>query len=685
MTSRRTLIFFILIFLTYFTVQYAGSDIQAATSEITDISVQAVDGTTEIQISTSAPLSYTVYKPADPYRVVVELQEVGLGRFRDKIVVDRAGVMEIIPSTTGGTVKNARLEIILTVPADVEPTQQGDLLVLAFSNPEAGTASSASYMDAGTVEKVELRRYTDRALVVITGDGRMYPEVFELDGNKVVVDIPDVSSSAEAPTTFAPPVMGVRVNEQADRTRVVIDVADSAGHDMSTEGNQVILTFKAAAAKTPASAPPAEQKMRAFATKEYTGEKISIDFQDADLIHIFRLIADVSGYNIVVSPAVSGKFSMKLDNIPWDQALDIILRNYNLSKRVEDKIIRVAPTKDIVREEETIARMKESALKAGDLVTKIYPIDYADVDDVKSAIEDASVMTDRGFIGTDERTSSILIKDVEEKQPEYEKIIAALDKATPQVSIEARIVEVSTNFVKDLGIQWGVLWQPTPQSVVGGVNGLSGGNGFFGNNPMLVNLPAAVGAGAGGSLGFGYISAKELRNLDIQLSAMESTGNGRIVSNPRIVTMDNQEATISQGKKIPYQTFSQDKGLSTEFVDAKLELVVTPHITPRGTIVMDIKTTKNEADFAQTVGEGVPTIDTKEATTQVLVDNGDTLVMGGIFKTNISKSVNAVPLLSKIPVIGWLFKKEKEIRDTTELLIFITPKIIPVRERAKKY
>ncbi|MEF9475778.1 MAG: type IV pilus secretin PilQ, partial [Candidatus Mariimomonas ferrooxydans] len=685
MTFRRTLLIFTFIFTVYTLsgVNVNSEAQQPGAPEITGIRVEEVNNTTEIHIESNQPFSYTIYKPADPYKLVVELQEVNLGKFKEKMVVDRAGVMEIVPSKVEG-VENVRLEILLTVPAEVKPVSRGSALILAFYNPETEEAVLASgeqpqhlaeeeLKKAGVIENIELSKSDDGVVVVISGDGKMYPEVFQLDSNKLVVDIPDVSTKVVSPKVYEPPVLGIRAGEMPGRTRIVFDLADSAKHDISAKGKQVIISFnmpEMSAEETdalafseesldPASPDEDEAGAGVFASKEYTGEKISIDFQDADLVHIFRLIADISGYNIVVSPKVKGKFSMKLTNVPWDHALDIILRNYGLSKAVEKNIIRIAPTSVIAKEEEEIAKAKEAREKSGDLITIIYPINFADVNDIEDAIKDAKILTKRGFVGVDERTSSVIIKDVESKHKEYRALIEELDKPTLQVGIEAKIVEVTTNFTRDLGIQWGVLWKPTPQTQVGGTG--AGGSGIFSGNPLLVDLPAAVGAGAGGALGFGYVSARDLRALDIQLSAMESSGKGRIISNPKIITMDNQQASIQQGKKIPYQETAEGGGTTTAFVTAALELTVTPHITPDGTIVMDIEIKKNEADFSQTSAGGAPTIDTNEASTQVLISDGDTLVMGGIFKTNTAESTAGVPLLSKVPVLGWLFKKGNKI------------------------
>jgi len=586
MMSRKTLSY-LLIFLACFMIT---ADVRAEEfrAEITNIDIKEIDNFTEIQIKSNSLLSYTIYRPEDPYKVVVELQGVELGRFKDKMTIDRAGVAEIIPSMVeGAAVKTARLEIILTVPAEVKPVQQEMVLALTFYNPEAVEDSLREEMVAEVVEE---------------------------------------------------PVL-------------------LAEEKLREEPSEVV-----------------PLKPEPFTTKEYMGEKISLDFQDADLVHVFRLLADVSGYNIVVSPQVKGKFSMKLLNIPWDQALDIILRNYSLSKTVEGSIIRIAPTAVIAKEEEEIAKAKEAAVKAGDLETRIYSVNYADVKKIREAIKDAKIMSKRGFISIDERTSSIIIRDVESMHKEFERLIKSLDLPTSQVNIEAKIVEVSTNFQKELGIQWGALWRPADSRTTIGGTSLTAGTGFNSGNNLMVNLPATVGEGSGGIMGIGYISAGNTFTLDLQLSAMESSGKGKIISNPRITTIDNQEATIQQGRKIPYQTVSAE-GTKTEFVDASLQLTVTPHITPEGTIVMKVEAKKNDANFDKTVG-GVPTIDTKEAKTQVLIKDGDTLVIGGIFKTTTSKSQAAVPGLSKIPVLGWLFKQEKDIEDTSELLIFITPRIV---------
>ncbi len=492
MTFGKAVIFF-LIFLTccFMAPGVKSEEPEAGAPEITGISIKEVGSTTEIRIDSNSTLSYTVYKPGDPYNVVVELQDVGLGKFTDKIVVDRAGVMEIIPSKAEAVANVSKLDIILTVPAEIKPVQNEKTLILSFYNPEAEDVVATSeeepvfpaeeageetaLEDAETIENIELMRSDDRVDVVISGDGKMYPRVIELEGNKLVVDIPGVTTSVESPGIYEPPVLGIRIGGQPDNTRIVFDLSGPAEYVISEEEKQVILSFGVPEKEIAETvAPPPEEEYigvteqrarpRPFASKEYTGEKISLDFQDAELIHIFRLLADVSGYNIVVSPQVKGKFSMKLIDVPWDQALDIILRNYGLSKTVENNIIRIVPTPLLAQEEEAIAKAKEAQEKAGDLVTRIYSINYADVDQIEKAIKGAKILTKRGFVSVDKRTSSLIVKDVEGAHIKHKELIDSLDKPTPQVGIDAKIVEVSKNFTRDLGIQWGVLWRPSPQT-----------------------------------------------------------------------------------------------------------------------------------------------------------------------------------------------------------------------------
>jgi type IV pilus assembly protein PilQ len=442
---------------------------------------------------------------------------------------------------------------------------------------------------------------------------------------------------------------------------------------------------------------------------KYTGKKVSFDFRDIDIISLLYLFESVSGMNFIVSPEVrkipetERKVTLKMREVPWDQALDIILRTHHLGKVVEDNIVMVAPHAVAMKVEK---ERQQTSLELEQLKPKPYRLIYASAENVKSQLlgmkqtlmedkvtkeqkityeydEKQRILSHRGSATADRDANVVVVTDTPNKIAEVDNFIMEIDKPVLQVSIEAKIVEASTNFTRELGIQWGFknvqsaaygnpLPYTFPHSMTVGGSTLTGGTGMSGNS-WAVNLPATVGAGAGGALGVTLGNITNSFTLDLQISALEDTGKGKILSNPRITTLDNKQATIRQGEKIPYATTSAE-GTKTEFVDAVLELKVTPTIRYGG-ISMRIEIKKDEADFSKMSG-GVPTINTKVADTSVLVKDGETIVIGGIMKTTQSDSIAGIPLLHKIPILGWLFKKETAKEDTTELLIFITPRIV---------
>ncbi len=403
----------------------------------------------------------------------------------------------------------------------------------------------------------------------------------------------------------------------------------------------------------------------ALSEGRYTGKRISLDFQDADIVPIFRLIADVSGYNIVVDPQVKGKITMKLVNVPWDQALDLILKSNKLDKVVEGNIIRVAPVSVLAKEQEEIARQQAAARKAEPLVTKVFPISYADVKNVQKSIDTAKILSERGSISVDERISSIIVKDVESNMPKVEALVKTLDKPTPQVLIEARIVEVNTAAKSEFGIKWGLSTHTYDKTI--SLGGLT---------PFMVDFPSGAGPGSGSGINFGFINPAGTLKLDLEIGALENSGKLKIVSNPRIITVDNEEAFISQGKSIPVRKLTSEGTVSTEFKDVKLELKVKPHITPDNSVILNVEAKKEEIDPTVPSVEGVPGTDKKEAKTNVIVKDGETLVIGGIYKTFDNDSSTGVPGAMDVPVLGWLFKKKQKEFNTNELLIFITPRIV---------
>ncbi len=662
-----------------------------------------------VMITGNKPFAYTIYRPDDPYKIVVELLGVNIGAFKDKIVSQKAGITEIVPSQVESPSSAARLEMLLQTPSMVEPEYKETSLILRIKEeapPEPATqplpealqkvlqakeeAQSAPVeqipsQKATEITNISLEKADDILRVVIKGNGSMTPNIFPLD-NRIVIDIPDVVMNIPLPSEIVSPLKGIRSGKHPDKIRLVLDLKEKTSFDVASIEDTIVVAMQVAEKELPVSqvvTPTPEEKVKVEAVEpaplvegKYTGKRISLDFQDADIVPIFRLLADISGYNIVVSPEVKGRLTMKLINVPWDQALDLILKTFGLGKSIEGNIIRIAPYTVLAKEAEDAAKAAEAKIKVEPIETKVFPVSYADVSVIESAIKNAKALSARGNLSIDKRTSSIIVKDVASSIKEVESLIKTLDTPTPQVMIEARIVEADTSSVKELGIQWGMFGR-TPDGLLtvgGGLSQAGTATSPFSSDNLFVNLPAAVGAGAGGAINLGFVNPARTFSLDLQLSALESAGKGKIISNPRIMTIDNEKATIKQGKSIPVQTTSAE-GTKTEYIDMALELTVTPHITPDGSIIMKIESKKNEPDWGNAVA-GIPAKDTKEVTTQVLIKDGETLVIGGIFKTKESEAESRVPWFSRLPLLGWLFKKERTEVIQNELLIFITPRKI---------
>ncbi len=416
---------------------------------------------------------------------------------------------------------------------------------------------------------------------------------------------------------------------------------------------------------------------------KYTGRRVSFEFKDIDIHNLLRIIAEVSKRNMVVADNVGGKVTIRLRNVPWDQALDIILKSKGLDKEETGNIIRVAPLKDLEEERKAQEAIRKARIQLEPLKVRLIPVNYATASEVAAKVKD--LLSDRGSMSVDQRTNVIIVKDVLDALARAEGLVRKLDTQTPQVLIEARIVEMNSNIAREVGVQWGgaISFGPStgnptglvfPSAIrVGGssIDDSGGGGGV----PWAVNLPAATGPGSGGGISFLFGSAGGAAMLNLRLTAFERSGQLKTISAPKITTLDNNAAKIGQGYAIPFSQASAS-GVNTTFIEAKLELDVTPHVTADGSVLMNIKATNNQPDPGLTGANGQPAISKKEATTQVLVKDGDTSVIGGIYTRQQSMQEAAVPVLSKIPVLGWLFKNRNTEDTRTELLVFITPRIV---------
>jgi type IV pilus assembly protein PilQ len=416
----------------------------------------------------------------------------------------------------------------------------------------------------------------------------------------------------------------------------------------------------------------------------YRGKKVSFEFKDIDIQNLLRVIAEISKKNVVVADDVQGKVTIRLRNVPWDQALDLILRTKSLGREEFGNIIRIAPLKTLEEEARIRAERKKQGIAQEDLLVSLIPVNYATATEMSNRVKD--VLSERGSVTVDARTNVLIVKDVRSNTERARQLVRNLDTQTPQVLIESRIVEANTTFSRELGVQWGGqalaaqatgnptgLIFPNSVAVTGGVEGGGSGNPDIGN--YAVNLPVGAGAGSGGALGFVFGSAGGALNLNLRLSAAENEGVVKTISAPKVTTLDNNTARISQGVSLPFSQVSAT-GANTTFIEARLSLEVTPHVTQDGSVLLNINAANNQPDAANSGSNGQPAIQRKEATTQVLVKDGDTTVIGGIYVRRGSSTSNSVPFLSKIPVIGLLFKNLRERDDRQELLIFITPRIL---------
>ncbi|MFT3706787.1 MAG: type IV pilus secretin PilQ [Archangium sp.] len=419
--------------------------------------------------------------------------------------------------------------------------------------------------------------------------------------------------------------------------------------------------------------------------RNYVGKRVSFEFKDIDIHNLLRIIAEISKKNIVVADDVTGKVTVRLRNVPWDQALDLVLRSKSLGKEEFGNIIRVAPLKTLEDEAKSRKERAEAREKSAPLAVTLVPVNYATASDMSGRVKE--VLSARGNVTVDTRTNTLIVRDLPENIAKARSLVASLDLQTPQVLIESRIVEASTSFRREVGIQWGgrgimssAFGNPTglafPSSVgiVGGATqGGSVGNPTTSN--YAVSLPVGAADGSGGAIGMTFGSVTQAVELNLRLSALEAQGAVKTISAPKVTTLDNATARISQGVSIPFSQVSA-AGANTQFVEARLSLEVTPHITSDGSVLMNIRAENNQPDPANTGANGQPGISRKEAATNVLVKDGETTVLGGIYVRATSTNSAGLPILSKIPVLGFFFRNNRELETKNELLVFVTPRIL---------
>ena len=658
------------------------------------------------------PSTFTINEPA---RIVLDFLDTRNGLSTRQQVIN-VGVADRISVLEGADRTRASLNLARLVPYRVDV--QGDSVVLTLDNagaPAARTpaatptaavraAAAAARRDDGPV--VVSRRVSDvnfrrgpggQGVVTLKLSTPGIPVDVRQEGNRIIADfqgaaLPRGHERRLDVTDFATPVTSIEA----------LNVGNNARLNIQPNPPFEYLAYQADDLYVVEVRPPEksqeelEREARLDPTKKvYTGDLLSLNFQDIEVRAILQILADFTGLNIVVSDSVKGNLTLRLQNVPWDQALDIIMRTKGLSSRQSGNVIFIAPTEEIAAREKLDLESRKTVEELVPLRTEIIQVNYAKASELAGLLktkgaEGQSILSPRGDVAVDDRTNSLIIKDVPDKLVEVRELVAALDVPTRQVMIDSRVVIASDDFSRDLGVRFGVTGIRETGEGVNVIGGrLEGTDQIIGDavdnlintgQPFPVGVPdlaqrLGVNLPVGGpSLAFAILGANYL--VDLELSAQQVEGRAEVVSNPRVVTADLKKATILQGRQIPFSTVS-DSGTNVEFKDAFLKLEVTPQITPDDRIRMDLKVSKDEqgATVATATGPQV-SIDKREIETQVMVNNGETVVLGGVFEQTKRDDATKVPLLGDIPLLGYLFRTTSRGATKRELLIFVTPQIL---------
>lgn len=648
----------------------------------------------------TAPRGYTIEQPA---RIALDLPGVSnkLGSRNRELGVGNARSVNIVEAKD-----RTRLIVNLTSLAPYSTRVEGnDLYVLvgdasaAAARPSASTPASVTAVppkktygpQPKTISNIDFQRgeQGEGNVVITLSDASISPDIQE-QGGKIRLDfaktdLPESLRVRLDVKDFATPVQFVSATGSADRTSIVIEPVGLYDYLAYQTENRLTLSVK------PLTQDDVERrKAERFA---YTGEKLSLNFQDIDVRSVLQLIADFTDLNLVASDTVAGNITLRLQNVPWDQALDLVLKTKGLDKRQVGNVLLVAPADEIAARERQELESQKQIAELAPLRRELIQVNYAKAADMAKLFQsvtsaDGASSDARGSVTVDDRTNSIIAYQTQDRLDELRRIIAQLDIPVRQVMIEARIVEANVDYDKALGVRWGGATRRGNWSVYG-----KDGATSFDNESGQVYLPGTdtvgnvslqdgvapvpfVDMGVLGStsgIGIGFLTDNV--TLDLQLSAMEKTGNGEIVSQPKVVTSDKETAKILKGQEVPYQEASSSGATSTSFKEAALSLEVTPQITPDNRIIMEVKVTKDAPDFARALN-GVPPINKNEVNAKVLVNDGETIVIGGVFSNTQTKGVEKVPLLGDLPFLGRVFRRDIVSDNKAELLVFITPRIM---------
>ena len=620
---------------------------------------------TQVTISGSGPLNYRALRLRNPDRLVLDFSGSHL-RTSEKHIPSNLDPVRAI-RLAQFTPQVSRVVIDLREPAAYNIQREGGVVVVSFA--PRGTGNSAADAPAGTATiKAETR-------ATVSG-----PE----SAAARPAEIPVPSTALPASLTQASAVLASRAAEPGQQsavaaTRLAVQAPTAAPGAPSS--SQPLYPTPVAQSSAGESLPPSSSASaaRSAVSNRYTGEPISVNLKDVDLRDFFRLIHEISGLNVVIDPAVKGTVTIVLDDVPWDQALDIVLKNNSLDKQLDGNVLRIATKQTIRKEAEEDRDLAKAKAEAADVITTTRVLSYAKASAM--AVTMKKFLSSRGDVIADDRSNTLIIRDIPSTLPVIDNLLRQLDRKSRQVEIEARIVAASRSFARDLGTELAF-------AGVSGNSGIAGAQGGSSGSPPPVAAPTppivlgsggaglATNLGAVGTSAIQYMFASRNFALDYVISAAESRGVGKLLSKPKVITQNNEKATIKQGTKIPIQT-NVNNTIAIQFVDAVLELDVTPQITAEGTIFMDVTVENDQIDQGIPRINNVPALDTQSTVTRVTVADGATVVIGGIIVTNQHTQIDQVPFLGSVPILGNLFKHVSVSSSSQELLFFLTPRILP--------
>ncbi|MCP4270375.1 MAG: type IV pilus secretin PilQ [Gammaproteobacteria bacterium] len=551
------------------------------------------------------------------------------------------------------------------------------------------TSSAQSSMNGSRIAGLDFRRGTagEGQVILSLSDSDVSVDLRQ-EGRKVIADFFDTGISDALirkldVIDFATPATTIQTSRLGKKIQVVIETANDFEYVAYQTDNIFTIELK------PLTRYEAE-KLREE-KNQFVGERLSLMFQDIEIRAVLQIIAQHTGLNLVASDTVRGNLTLRLQNVPWDQALDIILKTKGLDKRIDGNVMLVAPAQEIAAREKLELEASIQVSELAPLRTELIQINYAKASEIASLLKasENSLLSERGSVSVDERTNTLLVQDTAGKLEEVRDLARKLDVPVRQVQIESRIVTASSGWTEELGVQWGATKIKSETTLSGNLAGSSNLNRQVGNGVALGNAALAPGDvnrnlgdslnvslpvnNPAGSFGLTYANLSKGLILDLELSALENENRGEVIASPRVITANQKEATIEAGEEIPFQNATSSGATSVQFKKAVLSLTVTPQITPDDRIILDLTVTQDTRGELTISG---PAINTQQVTTQVLVDNGQTVVLGGIYQQRTNRDETSVPFFGDIPYLGWMFKHNADVKSKQELLIFVTPKIL---------